>query len=49
MVQLLLCLPQPTQEKAGGGLATLLEGAGLAFDIQKFSNVPKSIMVVLKL
>ena len=31
------------------GLATLLEGAGLAFDIQKCSNFQKSIMVVLKL
>ena len=30
------------------GLATLLEGAGLAFDIQKCSN-QNSIMVVLKL
>ena len=32
-----------------GGLATLLEGAGLALDIQKCSNFPQSIMVVLKL
>ena len=30
-------------------LATLLEGAGLAFDIQKCSKFQKSIMVVLKL
>ena len=30
-------------------LATLLEGAGLAFDFQKCSNFPKPIMVVLKL
>ena len=32
-----------------GGLATLLEGVGLAFDIQKRLNFQKSIMVVLKL
>ena len=30
-------------------LAALLEGAGLAFDIQKCSKFQKSIMVVLKL
>ena len=37
------------KEKHWRGLATLLEGAGLAFDIQKCSNFQKSIMVVLKL
>ena len=31
------------------GLATLLEGVGLAFDIQKCSNFQKSIMFFLKL
>ena len=31
------------------GLATLIEGVGLAFDIQKCSNFQKLIMVVLKL
>ena len=29
------------------GLATLLEGVGLAFDKQKWKNIQNSIMVVL--
>ena len=36
-------------QQLGLGLATLLEGAGLAFDIQNRLKFQKLIMVVLKL